>query len=113
ALSLVAGFISTLFGLGGGLIYMPAMVSLFAFPAHVATATSFGIIALTTLFGTASHMVYGDVRWDYAIPIAIGAVIGAQIGARLSKRVSPTPLLRLLAVAVFVTAAELVWSAFT
>jgi uncharacterized protein len=113
ALAAAAGFTASVFGLGGGIIYVPAMVSVFGFPTHVATATSHFIIALTALFGTASHALYGDVRWLFALCLSAGAVCGAVIGAKLAKRVRPAPLMRLLAVAIVVCAAKLVWDALT
>src|SRR5207302_4732351 len=75
AISLGAGFVASAFGIGGGLVQVPAMVYLFGFPAHVATATSTLIIASTSLFGTASHALFGDVRWTPALLVAVGAVI--------------------------------------
>ena len=69
----VGGPYASAFGIGGGLVQVPAMVYLFAFPPHVATATSTLIIACTSLFGTASHALFGDVRWAPALLVAIGA----------------------------------------
>lgn len=111
AVSFGAGFVASAFGIGGGLIQVPAMVYIFGFPTHVATATSTLIIGVTAFFGTASHALYGDVRWTEALLVAAGAVVGAQIGARIAKRVAAAPLMKLLAVALLVSAAKLAWSA--
>jgi len=111
--SLGAGFVASAFGIGGGLIQVPAMVYMFGFPPHIATATSTLIIASTSLFGTVSHAMYGDVRWGEAALVAAGAIVGAQIGARLAKRIEAGPLMRLLAVGVLITAAKLLWNALT
>lgn len=113
AVSLGAGFIASAFGIGGGLVQVPAMVYLFGFPPHIATATSTLIIASTSLFGTISHAMYGDVRWGEALLVAAGAIVGAQIGARLAKRIQAAPLMRLLAIGVLVTAVKLLWNALT
>jgi len=113
ALSFASGFVASTFGIGGGLVLVPAMVYVFGFPAHVATATSHLIIAITAFFGTASHALYGDVLWGPAWLVGIGAVVGAQIGARLAKLVPAAPLMRLLAIGVLVTAAKLTWDALT
>jgi len=96
---------------GGGIIYVPTMSYLFAFPAHVATATSTSIIALTALVATASHTFYHDVRWLAAILLAIGAVAGAQLGARIAPRIRAPGLLRLFALAMLLTAAWLFYRA--
>ena len=113
AISFAAGFVASAFGIGGGLVQVPAMVNLFGFPPHVATATSTLIIVCTSLFGTISHALYADVRVGPALLVGAGAVIGAQIGARVARRVAAAPLMRLLAVAVLITAAKLVWDALT
>jgi uncharacterized protein len=109
--SLASGFVASLFGIGGGIVQVPAMVYMFGFPAHIATATSHMIIAVTSVVSVASHALYGDVAWAPAILVGIGAVVGAQIGARLARRVAPGPLMKLLAAAVIVTAAKLIWNA--
>ncbi|HEY7995054.1 MAG TPA: sulfite exporter TauE/SafE family protein [Candidatus Eremiobacteraceae bacterium] len=106
-----AGFVASALGVGGGLVQVPAMIYLFGFPPHIAIATSTLVIAITALFGTASHALYGDVAWAPALLVGAGAVVGAQIGARLARRVPDKPLLRLLAFAVIVTAAKLIWDA--
>jgi len=110
-ISIGAGFVASALGVGGGLVQVPAMIYLFGFPPHVAIATSTLVIALTALFGTASHALYGDVAWAPALLVGAGAVVGAQFGARIAKRVPEKPLLRLLAFAVIVTAAKLLWDA--
>ena len=110
AISIAAGFLASTFGIGGGLVQVPAMIFLFGFPAHIATATSTLIIAGTSFFGTISHAMYGDVQWETAVVVGIGAVIGAQIGARLAKRVPAGPLMKLMAFGAAVTAAKLLWN---
>lgn len=110
-ISIGAGFVASALGVGGGLVQVPAMIYMFGFPPHIAIATSTLVIALTALFGTASHALYDDVAWTPALLLGLGAVVGAQIGARLAKRVPEKPLLQLLAVAVIVTAAKLIWDA--
>lgn len=111
AIGLIAGFLASMFGIGGGIIFVPTMAYLFGFPAHIATATSTFIIALTAIFGTASHAYYHDVLWGPAIAIAIGAVFGAQIGARIAPRVRMPQLMRLFSLAVLFAALWLLYKA--
>ncbi|HSB06573.1 MAG TPA: sulfite exporter TauE/SafE family protein, partial [Thermodesulfobacteriota bacterium] len=54
-LSLVVGYISSLLGIGGGIIHVPALVHLLNFPIHIATATSHFILAIMALTGTGVH----------------------------------------------------------
>jgi len=109
ALAFGVGFIASMFGIGGGIIQVPSMIYLLSFPAHIATATSHFTIALTALFGTASHIYYGDVLPLPAILLATGAIGGAQLGAWLSQRLNAAPLLRWLSLAAFFVAGYLLF----
>jgi uncharacterized protein len=104
-IGLVAGLFSALFGVGGGIIVVPLLISLLAFDSKVATATSLAGIILTAIWGTATHGLLGNVNWGYALLIGIPAMVGVSLGVSLKKRVSSTALtygfcVLLLAVAV-------------
>src|SRR5205085_2347047 len=83
-ISLAVGFVSSLLGIGGGIVHVPALVFVLKFPVHVATATSHFVLAVTAATGTAVHLWEGSfaghgVRRTAAL--AVGVVIGAQVGA--------------------------------
>jgi hypothetical protein len=101
-LSLVVGLMSSLLGIGGGIIHVPAMVHLLDFPVHVATATSHFVLAAMTLAATFVHVADGSLRNGLAqlACLAGGAVAGAQLGARLSRRIHGRWIMRSLAVAL-------------
>jgi len=101
-LSLVVGYVSSLLGIGGGIIHVPALVHLLNFPVHVATATSHFILAIMSLTGTGVHIVTGAFHHGIrrTITLAIGVLIGAQLGAFLSNRVKGIWILRGLAIAL-------------
>lgn len=101
-LSLVVGYISSLLGIGGGIIHVPAMVHLLNFPVHVATATSHFILAIMALTGTLVHILTGTFSHGVrrTIALAVGVLFGAQLGARFSDRVQGTWIIRGLAVAL-------------
>ncbi len=102
ASSVFVGFMSSLLGIGGGVIHVPVMVQLLLFPAHVATATSHYVLTISALAGTIVHVLNGnlDGGYDRLAPLAIGVLVGAQIGAKLSRRVAGSLLIRLLAIAL-------------
>jgi uncharacterized protein len=103
ALSLAVGFASSLFGIGGGVIHVPAMIILFRIPVSFAVATSHFILAGMAAGGTIVHLANGTLSGDalrQAIALGIGAVPGAQVGAWLSHRLSSAVVLRLLSVAL-------------
>ena len=88
AVSTIFGFISSFLGIGGGFLYVPALVYLLKFPVHVATATSLFVLALTSLTGSVTHFAAGlfDHGFRQAIGLSIGAIVGAQVAARLSRQ---------------------------
>ncbi len=101
-LSGVVGFLSSLLGIGGGIIHVPAMVQLLDIPPHVATATSHFVLAMTSGAGSAVHLARGDFAGVAArtIALAVGVVPGAQAGAVLSGRIRGAWIMRLLALAL-------------
>jgi uncharacterized membrane protein YfcA len=107
--SLGVGFISSIFGIGGGIVHVPVMIYLLGFPVHIATATSHFVLACSSLSGVISHVMLHHVVWIPAICIGIGAGIGAQIGARLSKKTKSRSILVLLALAVFAMGLKLIF----
>jgi uncharacterized membrane protein YfcA len=106
------GFISSIFGIGGGIVHVPAMIFLLNFPVHIATATSHFILCFSTLVGSITHYTLGNIRFDLAIPMAAGALVGAQLGAKLSLRTKGTIIERLLSIGLILVAVRLIIQAF-
>ena len=101
ASSTFVGFLSSIFGIGGGVIHVPLMVYLLGFPVHVATATSHFVLAVSAISGVVSHFLLSHIVWAPALGIGIGAVIGAQIGAKISKKTRSKVILALLSASMF------------
>ena len=110
-LSTLVGFLSSILGIGGGVIHVPAMVYILGFPAHVATATSHFVLGISTFFGVLSHYILGNILMKPALTIGVGAVIGAQLGAHLSLKVKSKSILTLLSIALFLLGLRLVFTA--
>jgi uncharacterized protein len=110
--SVFVGFVSSLLGVGGGFIHVPALSRLLNFPVHVATATSHFVLAVMALTGTIVHIVNG--AFEHGVRrtaiLAVGVLIGAQIGARLSNRIGGKSIIRGLALALVFVGLRLVWS---
>lgn len=100
--SVLVGFASSLLGIGGGIIHVPLLATVLGFPAHVATATSHAVLAVTAGLATIVHVWHGDYRSDWPLVLAAagGAVAGAPVGARLSAVVRGAVILRILATAL-------------
>lgn len=102
AISVLVGYISSLLGIGGGIIHVPALSYFLNFPVHIATATSHFILAVMALAGTTVHILTGTFAHGVhrTIVLAIGVVLGAQIGARLSEKMRGGWIIRSLALAL-------------
>ena len=109
-LSLVIGIFSSLVGIGGGLIHVPVLTSVFNFPLHVATATSHFVLVFTALAGVVEHIL--DHSWPTHLLrdalLAAGVVAGAQLGAFLSKKITAGWIVIGLAAALAVVGVRLI-----
>lgn len=102
AVSLVIGYFSSVFGIGGGVIHVPVLARLLHFPIHVATATSQFTLAVMALTGTIVHIVSGAFQHGVrrTAALSVGVLIGAPVGAWLSSRLHGQWILRSLALAL-------------
>ena len=85
AFAFAAGMISSLFGVGGGIIFVPVMLLFLGVGIHRAAATSQLTLLVTSFAGIITHAYLGNPDYAYASALALGAFIGGQIGARISK----------------------------
>ena len=108
-LSLVVGYVSSLLGIGGGIIHVPVLTMVLGFPVHIATATSHFALAVMAGAGTLTHLIAGDLAPAVAqtLYLAVGVLLGAQLGARLSNRLHGAWILRTLAIALAIVAVRL------
>ena len=100
-IGIVSGIMSGFFGIGGGVVIVPALVYLIVFTQHKATGTSLAV--LLPPVGLAAVVVYyrrGNVDLRVALVVAIGLLIGAWVGAHFANKISG-PSLR-LAFGIFV-----------
>ncbi|WP_132943803.1 sulfite exporter TauE/SafE family protein [Tumebacillus sp. BK434] len=107
-ISFVVGFISSLLGIGGGSILVPMMAILFAFPPHIATATSMFTIFLSSIIGTGTHWYLDNVDWLKVLFLAPGAFVGGLVGARLAPKLPAQTILRILSVVLIIVAIRLI-----
>ena len=115
-LSVFVGYVSSLLGIGGGIIHVPVLVHLLNFPVHIATATSHFILAIMALTGTIVHIVSGSfsetsVYWTLAL--GAGVLAGAPLGARLSARLRGMWIIRGLAIALGFVGVRILLMAFS
>jgi len=111
--SAAVGFISSLLGIGGGVVHVPIMITLLRFPVHVAVATSHFVLAIISASGSAVHLANGDLAGQNLVRVlllAAGVIPGAQVGARLAQRFHGAIIVRLLSVALLALGVRLVYA---
>jgi uncharacterized membrane protein YfcA len=107
-IGLAAGVLSGMFGIGGGIVIVPALVLLSNFSTKTALGTSLGALLLPVgLLGAYTYWENGNLDTRASLLIAFGLTLGVAAGARLAQ-VLPGPLLqRLFAVFLMVLAVRL------
>jgi uncharacterized protein len=111
ALGVVAGVLAGMFGVGGGILFVPTLLALGLSQLH-AEATSLLAILPTVLVGAWRQHRHGNVDWRAALLIGLGSVAGVEGGVQAAKALPEDILRRLFAVFMLFVAANLAWRAF-
>ena len=107
-LGVAAGVLAGMFGVGGGILFVPTLVAL-GLSQHEAIGTSLLAILPTVVAGTWTQNRYGNVRWRGAALIGIAAAVAAQGGAFLAESLPDRTLRHLFAALLVVVAAQIAW----
>jgi uncharacterized membrane protein YfcA len=109
-ISVGIGFLSSAFGIGGGVMHVPLIVRLLNFPFTAAAATAQFVLVFMSLSGTLTHILAGEFQtgWRRTGALSIGVILGAQLGAFLSPRVGGATLARLLSAALLLVGIRLI-----
>jgi uncharacterized protein len=110
--SLVAGNLSGLLGIGGGVIQVPVMSVAMGVPMKAAAATSNFMIGITACAGAYVHYIRGMVNPTVAVPVALGVTLGAYVGSRLTSKVSGASLTVAFAIILVIFAIQMGLAAF-
>lgn len=103
-----SGFLSALFGVGGGIVVVPLLVLLLGFDPRVATATSLAAILVTAIVGATSFSLLEHVDWDAAALVGLPALLGSVAGVRVQQLVTSRALTLAFAAFLVVVAVVLV-----
>lgn len=105
---LVAGVLSGLFGVGGGILIVPALVLLANYPTRLALGTSLGALLLPVgLLGAYHYWQQGNLNVRASLLLALGLFFGAWVGARLAHEIHGPTLQRMFAVFIVAMAVQL------
>lgn len=101
---LLAGLLSATLGIGGGVVFVPALVTLFGFEQATGQGTSLAVIVPTALIGTITHARGGRVDWPIGMTAGAGGAAGGLIGAQVALGLPEDVLRRLFAVFLVIIA---------
>ncbi len=107
-LGLAAGVLAGMFGIGGGLLFVPTLLAL-GLGQLEAQGTSLLAILPTVLAGTWNQRRYGNVRVRIAIVVGVSSIVGVEVGARVVTELPESTLRTLFAILLFAVALQLVW----
>jgi uncharacterized protein len=110
-LGLLAGVLAGLFGVGGGILFVPALTLVLGLTQIHAEATSLLAVLPTAAVGTWRQRRYGNVRWRAALILGLAAVAGVEAGVQIAESLPQDVLRRLFAVLVLAVAAHVAWRA--
>lgn len=107
----VAGILAGMFGVGGGILFVPTLTYLGLSQLH-AEASSLLAIIPTVIVGVWRHNRYGNVRWRPALVIGLASIGAAVGGAQVAESLPESTLRKLFAVLLIATAAQIAWRAW-
>lgn len=94
-IGLTTGLLGALCGVGGGLVLVPAFVTLFGYEQKQAIATSLAVIILTSLAATSNHIKAGtDIDWKIVAVVGLASAVTAWFGSDLMRSLSNQALTR-------------------
>jgi uncharacterized membrane protein YfcA len=110
-LGFAGGVLAGLFGVGGGILFVPTLVLVLGLTQVHAEATSLLAILPTVVAGAWRQHRYGNVDWRAALLVGLGSIAGVEGGVQAAKSLPEETLRRLFAVFTLVVAANLAWRA--
>lgn len=113
-IGLIAGVSAGFFGIGGGLIIVPALVYLAGFSQHEATGTSLAILLPPLGAGAVwEYAKKGNVNWEAALVIAVLLALGAWLGGKYANELKGPTLQLAFGVFALVTGTYTIWTALS
>jgi len=111
AAGLAAGVLAGLFGVGGGILFVPALTIVLGLEQHHAQGTSLLAILPTVAVGAWRQHRYGNVRWKPALVLGLAGIAGVVGGGFVAESLPGNVLRRLFAALLVLTAIQLTWRA--
>lgn len=113
ATSFFAGVVSSYFGIGGGVVFVPLLVLLSGMSIMRAAPTSILALLFTSIAGIATHGILGDTDAILALLLSGGGLIGGMVGAKISLSVGEKYLRALVVITMVVAGISPIWNTLT
>ena len=110
-LGFLAGILAGLFGVGGGILFVPTLTLGLGLTQIHAEATSLLAVLPTVAAGAWRQQRYGNVRWRTALVVGLSAVAGVEGGVLVAEAISEGVLRRLFGALMLLVAAQVAWRA--
>jgi uncharacterized protein len=111
ALGLVGGVMSGLFGVGGGIVFVPVLALGLGLSQLDAEATSLLAILPTVVAGAISQQRYGNVRWRAGLVVGLAGIVGVEAGVFVARALPEDTLRRLFGFLMIAVALQVAWRA--
>ncbi len=111
ALGVLAGVLAGLFGVGGGILFVPTLVLVLDYAQLDAEATSLLAILPAAVAGGLRQFRYGHIRWRTALVVGVVAIVGVEAGILVAERIAEEDLRRLFGLLLLGVSAQIVWRA--
>ncbi len=107
----IAGLVSGLVGVGGGIVIIPLLVMFLGFAQHQAQGTAvFAMLPPIGILAAINYYKAGFVKWEYAIVIALTFVIGGYFGSKLAVSLPDQIIKRCFGLVMLIAAIKLLIS---
>ena len=106
-IGLGAGAMAATVGVGGGVVFVPALVIVAGFDQHLAEGTSLAVILPTMVIAAWTHNRAGRVAWAVAVRVGIFGVVGGVLGARLALTLHEAVLRKMFAILLLLIAVRM------
>jgi uncharacterized membrane protein YfcA len=111
ALGALAGVFAGLFGVGGGILFVPTLTLVLGLTQIHAEATSLLAVLPAALVGAWRQHAYGNVRWRPALVLGLAALAGVEGGVQIAEALPEHALRRLFGVLMLAVAGQVAWRA--
>ena len=110
-IGILAGILSGLVGVGGGIVMVPLLILFFCYRQHQAQGTSLAVLAVpVTLLAAYNYHKQGHLDWRYAAVIAVFFVLGGFIGSKIAISLDQKMLKKVFGVILLFVAGKMLLS---